>query len=179
MVCQPVVEEGSSPAHEFDPGHLFGALERLYGDQADLPGTVCVSSTARRPVKSFDLDDPDSALYSAFFSEGKPGGFSFGDQVNPQWAVIKHDSIREVRGLGLMIGMELDCAELAKTVFKQMLERGVVLNRTDETVLRFLPPFILQKQHVDHAIRQLDEALAKNTAGLPPDLALTAEKRTQ
>jgi acetylornithine/N-succinyldiaminopimelate aminotransferase len=88
---------------------------------------------------------------------------------------FKHNSIREIRALGLMIGMELKSADLAKTIFKQMLERGVVLNRTDETVLRFLPPFILQKQHVDQAIRQLDEALAKNTAGL----ALTAEKRTQ
>jgi acetylornithine aminotransferase/acetylornithine/N-succinyldiaminopimelate aminotransferase len=88
---------------------------------------------------------------------------------------FKHDSIREVRGLGLMLGMELESADLAKTIFKQMLERGVVLNRTDETVLRFLPPFILQKQHVDHAIRQLDETLAKNTAGL----VLTAEKRKQ
>src|SRR5262249_37078348 len=104
---------------------------------------------------------------------------------------FKHDSIREVRGLGLMIGMELESADLAKTIFKQMLERGVVLNRTDETVLRFLPPFILQKQHVDHAIRQLDEALAKTTARLPPQqantaragdpgrLALAAEKRKQ
>jgi len=107
---------------------------------------------------------------------------------------FKYDSICQVRGLGLMIGMELGSADLAKTIFKQMLERGVALNRTDETVLRFLPPFILQKQHVDHAIRQLDEALAKNTAGLPPrrvqapqhkigrvggpGLALTAEKRT-
>lgn len=103
---------------------------------------------------------------------------------------FKHDLICQVRGLGLMLGMELKSADQAKTIFKQMLERGVVLNRTDETVLRFLPPFILQKQHVDHAIRQLDEALAKTTAGLSPhrakfgragdpDLALAAEKRMQ
>ena len=88
---------------------------------------------------------------------------------------FKHEAIREVRGLGLMAGMELESADLAKAIFKQMLERGVVLNRTDETVLRFLPPFIIQKKHIDQAIRQLDQALANNTAGL----ALTAEKRNK
>jgi acetylornithine/succinyldiaminopimelate/putrescine aminotransferase len=40
-------------------------------------------------------------------------------------------------------------------------------------VIRFLPPYIIQKKHVDQAIRELDRALAGNTAGL----VLTAEKR--
>ncbi len=87
----------------------------------------------------------------------------------------KYDAIRRVRGLGLMVGMELESADLAKAVFKQMLDRGVIVNRTDENVIRFLPPFIIQKKHIDQAIRQLDQALAKNTAGL----ALTAEKRNK
>jgi acetylornithine/N-succinyldiaminopimelate aminotransferase len=87
----------------------------------------------------------------------------------------KYEAIRTVRGLGLMAGMELKSAEVAKAVFKQMLDRGVIVNRTDETVIRFLPPFIIQKKHIDQAIRQLDQALAKNTAGL----ALTAEKRNK
>jgi acetylornithine aminotransferase/acetylornithine/N-succinyldiaminopimelate aminotransferase len=85
----------------------------------------------------------------------------------------RHAGIRKVRGLGLMIGMELESADAAKAVFKQMLERGVIVNRTDETVIRFLPPYIIQKTHVDQAIRELDCALAGNTAGL----VLTAEKR--
>jgi acetylornithine aminotransferase/acetylornithine/N-succinyldiaminopimelate aminotransferase len=84
----------------------------------------------------------------------------------------KNDAIRELRGLGLMIGMEMESAELAKTVFKQLLDRGIVVNRTDETVIRFLPPFIVQKKHVDHAIRQLEQVLANNTA-----VVATAEKR--
>jgi len=85
-----------------------------------------------------------------------------------------NDAIREVRGVGLMLGMELESAELAKTVFKELLERGVVVNRTDETVIRFLPPFIIQKQHLDQALRQLEQVLEKNTA-----VAATAEKRNQ
>jgi acetylornithine/N-succinyldiaminopimelate aminotransferase len=85
----------------------------------------------------------------------------------------KHPAIRKIRGLGLMIGVELESADAAKAVFAQMLERGIIVNRTDETVIRLLPPFIIQKKHIDHAIRELDRALAGNTAGL----ALTAEKR--
>src|SRR5438477_4093162 len=61
-----------------------------------------------------------------------------------------------------MAGMELDSADLAKAVVKQMLERGVILNRTDETVVRFLPPYIIKKQHVDTALRQLEQVLEKN-----------------
>jgi len=86
-----------------------------------------------------------------------------------------HDCVREVRGLGLMAGMELESADLAKTVFKQMLERGVIVNRTDETVIRFLPPFIVKKQHIDTAIRHLDQVLAKNTVGV----AITATRRSK
>lgn len=74
----------------------------------------------------------------------------------------KHSSIREVRGMGLMVGVELESAELAKDIFQQLLKRGTVVNRTDETVIRFLPPFIVKKQHIDTAIRQFDQALAKN-----------------
>jgi acetylornithine aminotransferase/acetylornithine/N-succinyldiaminopimelate aminotransferase len=74
----------------------------------------------------------------------------------------KYEVIHEVRGLGLMIGMEVESADLAKAIVQQMLERGVVLNRTDETVVRFLPPYIIKKQHVDAALRQLEQTLQKS-----------------
>jgi acetylornithine aminotransferase/acetylornithine/N-succinyldiaminopimelate aminotransferase len=74
----------------------------------------------------------------------------------------KYEVIHEVRGLGLMIGMEVESADLAKAIVQQMLERGVVLNRTDETVVRFLPPYIIKKQHVDVALRQLEQTLQKS-----------------
>ncbi len=73
----------------------------------------------------------------------------------------EHGQIREVRGLGLMLGLEMESADLAKTVVQRMLERGVLLNRTDETVVRFLPPFILAKRHVDVAVRELGRVLAR------------------
>ena len=73
-----------------------------------------------------------------------------------------HHAIVAVRGQGLMIGMELESADAAKQVFQQMLKRGTIVNRTDETVIRFLPPFIIRKQHIDTAVQQLDEVLAQN-----------------
>ena len=76
----------------------------------------------------------------------------------------KYSGIAEVRGQGLMIGMEMESADLAKQVFQQMLKLGTIVNRTDETVIRFLPPFIIKKQHIDTAVKQLDQILAKSTA---------------
>ena len=75
----------------------------------------------------------------------------------------EHSAIQEVRGLGLMIGMELDSADLAKAVVKQMLERGVILNRTDETVVRFLPPYLITRKHVDVVMGQLEQVMAKTS----------------
>jgi len=83
----------------------------------------------------------------------------------------KHRAIREVRGVGLMVGLELASADLAKEVFQQMLKRGTIVNRTDETVIRLLPPFIVNKQHIDTAIRQLDQVLAQNTSAVAANAA--------
>ncbi len=72
----------------------------------------------------------------------------------------RHASIVEVRGRGLMVGVELDSDTLAKQVLQGMLDRRIVLNRTHETVLRFLPPFIVTREHIDQTIEALDELLA-------------------
>jgi acetylornithine aminotransferase/acetylornithine/N-succinyldiaminopimelate aminotransferase len=74
----------------------------------------------------------------------------------------KHKSIQDVRGAGLMLAVELDSPELAKAVTKQLLQEGIIINRTHETVLRFLPPYVIQKKHVDQVVKALDAALRKN-----------------
>jgi acetylornithine aminotransferase/acetylornithine/N-succinyldiaminopimelate aminotransferase len=72
----------------------------------------------------------------------------------------KHSSIKQVRGLGLMIGVDVVTAELAKSVLEGMTARRILINRTHETVLRFLPPYLITRQHVDRAIEALDELLS-------------------
>jgi acetylornithine aminotransferase/acetylornithine/N-succinyldiaminopimelate aminotransferase len=69
----------------------------------------------------------------------------------------RHETIVDVRGKGLMIAAELDSAELAKLTVAEMLKRHILINCTSDTVLRFLPPYILERAHVDTAIAALDE----------------------
>jgi acetylornithine aminotransferase/acetylornithine/N-succinyldiaminopimelate aminotransferase len=83
-------------------------------------------------------------------------------QAQLQGLAKKYEAIVDVRGKGLMLAAELDSADLAKLVGKEMLKRKILINVTSDTVLRFLPPFILQKEHVDQAIAALDEILSEH-----------------
>jgi len=76
----------------------------------------------------------------------------------------RHDTIVGVRGKGLMIAAELDSAELAKLTVAEMLKRHILINCTSDTVLRFLPPYILERSHVDSAIAALDEIFTVHAA---------------
>ena len=69
----------------------------------------------------------------------------------------KHEIIVDVRGEGLILGAELNSAALAKQTVAEMLKRNIVINCTSETVLRFLPPYVIENSHVDQAIAALDE----------------------
>ncbi|HZU09909.1 MAG TPA: aspartate aminotransferase family protein [Pseudacidobacterium sp.] len=75
----------------------------------------------------------------------------------------KHGAITEVRGLGLMLAIEVDSADLAKTVLAEMMKRRILINRTSETVLRFLPPYVIQQQHVDEAIAALEQIFTEHS----------------
>jgi len=66
--------------------------------------------------------------------------------------------IRGVRGEGLMLGLELDVP--CKTVVRDALEAGFLMNCTQEKVLRFLPPLIVERKHVDELISALRPILA-------------------
>jgi acetylornithine/N-succinyldiaminopimelate aminotransferase len=78
----------------------------------------------------------------------------------------KHECIKDVRGKGLMLAAELDNADLAKQTVAEMLKRRIVVNCTSDTVLRFLPPFILERKHVDEAIKALDEIFTEKAAAV-------------
>jgi acetylornithine aminotransferase/acetylornithine/N-succinyldiaminopimelate aminotransferase len=72
----------------------------------------------------------------------------------------RHGAVVDVRGVGLMVGLELDSAERAKFVQKAMLEKKIIINRTHETVLRFLPPYVVTKKQVEVVVKALDEILS-------------------
>ena len=67
----------------------------------------------------------------------------------------KYKFVKSVRGVGLMLGMELDFP--CRNVVEKCLQSGLVINVTQEKVLRFLPPLIIEKSDVDKVIKILDD----------------------
>jgi predicted acetylornithine/succinylornithine family transaminase len=71
----------------------------------------------------------------------------------------KHPVVKEVRGFGLMLGVEL-AVPGKQTVLDAMAE-GLLINCTHDTVLRFLPPYIVTEKEVDQALKIMGKLLAK------------------
>ena len=67
--------------------------------------------------------------------------------------------IVEVRGTGLILGMEMKESEDAAAIVRRMLEQGVIINCTAGNVLRFIPPLIFSKNEVDELIAVLDHCV--------------------
>ncbi len=70
----------------------------------------------------------------------------------------KHPFIREVRGKGLMLAVDLD--RPSRPFVEQALGRGLIVNSTHDTVIRFLPPLIVGTREVDRACDILDALFA-------------------
>lgn len=68
------------------------------------------------------------------------------------------EKVVEVRGAGLILGMEL--AKAGKPVVESCLENRVIVNCTANTVIRIVPPLIISKEEIDLVIAALDKALA-------------------
>jgi predicted acetylornithine/succinylornithine family transaminase len=71
----------------------------------------------------------------------------------------KHGFVKEVRGFGLMLGMEL--AVPGKQLVLDAMAEGLLINCTHETVLRFLPPYIATEKEVDQVVKTLGKLFAK------------------
>ena len=71
----------------------------------------------------------------------------------------RYGFIKEVRGKGLMLGIQLDCP--GGQLVTACMERGFLVNCTMDTVLRFLPPLIVSEREVDLLVATLDELFAK------------------
>jgi acetylornithine/LysW-gamma-L-lysine aminotransferase len=75
----------------------------------------------------------------------------------------KHRIIKEVRGLGLMLGVELRYDVYG--VIAKSLDKGILLIDAGRTVVRLLPPLIITKPQIDRVIKVLDEALGEEENG--------------
>ena len=75
----------------------------------------------------------------------------------------RHRLVRDVRGIGLLQGLELDID--AKTVVSDCLTRGLLINNTGEHVLRFVPPLIITQREIDRLIEVLSQVFSKHAEG--------------
>ena len=82
--------------------------------------------------------------------------------VNTKWNLseselqkIEHPSIKEVRGRGLFIGIEL--TENARPYCESLKELGLLCKETHDTVIRFAPPLVITKEELDLAIEKIKQ----------------------
>jgi acetylornithine aminotransferase len=73
----------------------------------------------------------------------------------------RHRVVQDVRGLGLLQGMELDAD--AKAIVADCLSRGVLVNATSERVLRFVPPLIINQREIDRVMDTLSAIFNQRT----------------
>jgi acetylornithine/succinyldiaminopimelate/putrescine aminotransferase len=78
---------------------------------------------------------------------------------------LKHPVIVEVRGAGVMRGLQLSVDALP--IVDQARQRGLLVNRTDEKVVRLLPPLNIEAADIDRAVNVLDEVFAAVATEVP------------
>ena len=70
---------------------------------------------------------------------------------------LKHPAIKEVRGKGLFIGLEIKPEFHAREFCLQLMEKGLLSKETHETVIRFAPPLVITKAQIDEALAIIRE----------------------
>jgi ornithine--oxo-acid transaminase len=76
--------------------------------------------------------------------------------------VLKHKGVRDIRGSGLWIGVDIDPKfARAREVCERMMKKGVLTKETHETVIRFAPPLVITADVIDEVVGVLDAALSE------------------
>ena len=105
--------------------------------------TACAAALATLKV----IEDED------LVQKARTLGAYFLDQLRQ----IESPKIREVRGLGLMLGVELK--EKAGPYVQQLMEQGVIVLLAGATVIRLLPPLVISREEIDRVIAAIKEVL--------------------
>ena len=71
----------------------------------------------------------------------------------------KHSQIVQIRGMGLMLGIELNIP--GKEIVEKALNKGLLINCTHDKILRLMPALNIKKKHIDKAIKILDGILSQ------------------
>lgn len=84
--------------------------------------------------------------------------YDLGNYMMEELRTIKNPIIKEVRGRGLFIGVEL--TEAARPYCEKLKEEGLLCKETHETVIRFAPPLVISKEDLDWAIEKVKQVLS-------------------
>lgn len=88
-----------------------------------------------------------------------------GDYFLAQLRGLRSPLVRELRGKGLLIGMDLDPARVAaRTVCEQLMQHGLLSKETHHTVVRFAPPLVITRTQIDDAVAAISEVLTHAAA---------------
>ena len=112
-------------------------------------GTPLVTAAAKAVLKSL-LEDGwiDNSRQMGEYFKGRLEDLS-----------ERHHIIKDVRGLGLILGVELD--RPGAPIVDACTERGFLINCIQDNVLRFIPPLIVEKKEIDLLVEALDEILGE------------------
>lgn len=83
-----------------------------------------------------------------------------GDYLRKELAKLNSQLIVDIRGRGLLVGVEFDADKIsARSVCEELMRRGILSKETHETVVRFAPPLTVNRELIDWAIVRIDEAI--------------------
>ncbi|OGR65070.1 MAG: ornithine--oxo-acid transaminase [Elusimicrobia bacterium GWB2_63_22] len=85
--------------------------------------------------------------------------YEMGKYFTDKLRSIKGKHIKEVRGKGLLIGVEMDCA--ARPYCEQLMALGLLAKETHDHVIRFAPPLVITQKEIDWAFRRIKKVLSK------------------
>lgn len=100
----------------------------------------------------FDVFEQDQILHKV-----RENGAYFMNQLNQ--VLSKHACVKEIRGKGFIIGIELEGD--ATPLRAKGQKKGLIFNVTAQSVIRLVPPLILDKPEIDQAVRILDELISE------------------
>ena len=90
-----------------------------------------------------------------------------GDYLLAQLKTVRSPLIRDVRGRGLFIGLEIDTRKTdARTIVRRLLQRGVLSKDTHSTAIRFAPPLVIDREQIDWAVEQVRAVFDELGTGL-------------
>ncbi|MTI80782.1 MAG: aspartate aminotransferase family protein [Firmicutes bacterium] len=118
------------------------------GDHATTFGGNPLASTAALATMQVMLDE-------GVINNAREMGRYFKDKLNS--LAEKHSQIKEIRGAGLMIGVELETE--GQSIVNYCREQGLLINCVGSSILRFLPPLTVKEKEIDTAIDILDKAM--------------------